>query len=76
MNQYDCLYQVKVSVKHLSVGMFVGELDRPWEGSPFLFQGFTIENEQRLTQVKNYCDSVYVYFMKIFSWILNWSQKP
>ncbi|MGX5201827.1 HD-GYP domain-containing protein [Aliikangiella sp. IMCC44632] len=62
MNHYDCLYQLKVDVEHLKVGMFVGELDRPWEGSPFLFQGFTIEDKQRLTQVQNFCDSVYVYF--------------
>ena len=40
--------------------MFVAELDRPWLESPFLMQGFLIEDEPTLAQVKALCRFVYV----------------
>jgi putative nucleotidyltransferase with HDIG domain len=47
-------------VADLRVGMRVMELDRPWEGTPFLFQGFVIESEDELELVRELCDSVYI----------------
>ncbi|GGY51665.1 cyclic di-GMP phosphodiesterase [Bacterioplanes sanyensis] len=44
----------------LCVGMYVSELDIPWEESPFLFQGFLIESEQDIQVVQEYCREVYV----------------
>ena len=34
-----------VEVSRLSIGMYVAELDRPWEGTPFMLQGFLLEDE-------------------------------
>ena len=62
MNQYSYLNRVKVSVQQLKVGMYVGKLDKPWEDSPFLFQGFTIEDKQTLASLKRECKHVFVDF--------------
>jgi hypothetical protein len=35
----------KIETSHLQVGMYVAELDRPWLETPFLFQGFRIEDD-------------------------------
>ncbi|MDY6943129.1 MAG: HD-GYP domain-containing protein [Pseudomonadota bacterium] len=50
----------KINVAHLTVGMYVTELDRPWTETPFLFQGFTIESDDDLTQLRELCDHVYI----------------
>ena len=49
-----------VAAADLKAGMFVAELDRPWLESPFLMQGFLIEDEPTLAQVKALCRFVYV----------------
>lgn len=40
--------------------MHVVELDRPWLETPFLFQGFTLENQADIKAVQQYCQYVYV----------------
>ena len=40
--------------------MFVSELDRPWLGTPFLFQGFEIQSDEELAQLRALCQHVYV----------------
>ncbi len=40
--------------------MFVTELDRPWLGTPFLFQGFEIQTDEELEQLRALCQHVYV----------------
>jgi len=50
----------KLLVDKLALGMYVAELDRPWLGSPFLFQGFPITTSKELKQLRNYCDFVYI----------------
>ena len=52
--------KVKINVDDLLLGMYVTELDKPWIESPFLFQGFSIESEEELEQVKQCCEYVYV----------------
>jgi hypothetical protein len=32
----------EIPVERLKFGMYIVELDRPWEGTPFLLQGFVI----------------------------------
>ncbi len=32
--------------------MYVTELDRPWKGTPFLFQGFTIDSQETLDELR------------------------
>ncbi|MDE2234417.1 MAG: HD-GYP domain-containing protein [Gammaproteobacteria bacterium] len=50
----------KVDVGELQAGMYVTELDRPWVGTPFLFQGFLIETDEELAQLKSICKYVIV----------------
>ncbi len=52
--------KVVLNVSQLELGMFVSELDRPWLGTPFLFQGFRIQNIEELERLKTVCGSVYV----------------
>lgn len=50
----------KVAVSELKPGMYVAELDRPWTETPFLFQGFTIESEDDIRQLREHCQHVFV----------------
>ena len=50
----------KVDVHDLSKGMYVTELDRPWLGTPFLFQGFEIQSDDDLAQLRSLCKHVYI----------------
>ncbi len=50
----------KIDVQYLEVGMYVAELDRPWLGTPFLFQGFEIRSPDAIEELKRYCKWVYV----------------
>lgn len=56
----DYIEKVKVPVGELAVGMFVSELDRPWEETPFLFQGFEIKEEADIDTLAQYCRYVYI----------------
>ena len=49
-----------VAASDLTTGLFVCELDRPWLDSPFLMQGFLIEDEEVLVQLQSLCRFVYV----------------
>lgn len=49
-----------VSTLDLKLGMFVAELDRPWLDSPFLMQGFLIDEAEQLTQLRELCRFVTV----------------
>lgn len=40
--------------------MYVSELDRPWIETPFLFQGFPVENEDQIAELQSVCKYVYV----------------
>jgi hypothetical protein len=40
--------------------MYVAELDRPWTDTPFMFQGFVLENAEQLEILKKFCKSVTV----------------
>lgn len=51
---------VKVAVKDLTMGMFVAELDRPWLDTPFLLQGFMLDNEEDLARIQRLCNYVFV----------------
>lgn len=49
---------VRVPTTHVRIGMFIAELDRPWLGSPFLIQGFAIEDEEQLSTLRSVCAHV------------------
>lgn len=50
----------KIIIHQLQFGMFIAELDRPWLESPFLLQGFVLENEQQMEALQSLCQHVYV----------------
>lgn len=50
----------KIKSGDLKKGMYVSELDRPWQDTQFLFQGFEIVDDSTLAQVKNLCKFVYI----------------
>lgn len=54
------LKTLKVAVSDLNVGMYVSSLDRSWLETPFLTQGFFIENQEEIAQLREFCDYVYV----------------
>jgi HD-GYP domain-containing protein (c-di-GMP phosphodiesterase class II) len=51
---------IEIPVQVLHKGLYVSRLDRPWIESPFLFQGFEIENDEQLSQLKELCKSVFI----------------
>lgn len=52
--------KVRVECSELALGMFVCELDRPWLESPFLVQGFYINDPDEIDQLREVCEFVYV----------------
>jgi HD-GYP domain-containing protein (c-di-GMP phosphodiesterase class II) len=56
--------QTKVLTSELKVGMFVSSLDRPWIDTPFMFQGFLIENEKDIELLKEYCEFVHIDWIR------------
>jgi HD-GYP domain-containing protein (c-di-GMP phosphodiesterase class II) len=50
----------KVLAKDLKIGMFVADLDRPWIDTPFLLQGFMIEDNEQLQQLQQHCQWVII----------------
>jgi len=54
----------KVATAHLTVGMYVVELDRPWSEAPFTMpfhlQGFLVRNLEELQRVQEVCRYVYI----------------
>ena len=53
---------VKVDVADLRVGMFVVELDKPWEESGFMFQGVELKSATDIQAVQSECKFVWVDF--------------
>ena len=50
----------KINTRDLKVGMFVADLDRPWTDTPFLLQGFLIEDNEQIAALQEHCEFVIV----------------
>jgi len=50
----------KIEISHLQKGMYVAELDRPWLESPFMFQGFVIDDDEVFKSVNDLCEYVVI----------------
>jgi hypothetical protein len=50
----------------LKVGMYVSELDRPWEETRFMFQGFRIDSVQLLQAVQESWEYAHLGSAKIW----------
>lgn len=57
---YDMQMKLKVLTEDLGLGMFVYELDRPWLDTPFVFQGFLLEEQAQIEDLRLYCRFVWV----------------
>ncbi len=49
-----------VALSQLRFGVYIHELDRPWTDTPFMFQGFVLNNDKQLETLKKYCKSVVI----------------
>ncbi len=49
-----------IKVKDLALGMFIAELDIPWLDSPFLLQGFVLEDTEQITTLQSLCKEVWI----------------
>jgi len=59
-NSREDIVETEVPVWQLAIGMHVTRLDRPWEETNFLLQGFIIQNEDDLLAVQTQCQTVFV----------------
>ncbi|WP_312443775.1 MULTISPECIES: HD-GYP domain-containing protein [Stutzerimonas] len=50
----------RVAVARLELGMYVCELDRPWNETNFVFQGFPLLTPGEVRALRNCCEYVYV----------------
>ena len=50
----------KIPVTELRKGMYVAELDRPWLGTSFLFQGFQIVSDDEIEELHRCCKFVFI----------------
>ncbi len=50
----------KIPAIELRKGMYVAELDRPWIGTPFLFQGFEITDDDQIEELRRCCQFVFI----------------
>lgn len=51
---------IKVDANDIRLGMYMAYADRPWLETPFLFQGFLLDNDRLLEKVKNECAFIYI----------------
>lgn len=49
-----------IEVERLTLGMYVSELDRPWIGTPFMLQGFLLEDQADIDTIMSLCKFVYI----------------
>lgn len=50
----------QISAHQLELGMFIVALDKPWLESPFLLQGFVLEEQSDLDKMSSTCEFVYI----------------
>lgn len=49
-----------ISTRELKLGMFIVEIDRPWTETPFMMQGFLLQNVDQLRALQRLCREVVV----------------
>jgi HD-GYP domain-containing protein (c-di-GMP phosphodiesterase class II) len=54
----------EIRVASLRPGMYVSRLDRDWIGTPFLLQGFLVQNQEDIDLIGQYCRHVFVDIAK------------
>ena len=56
----DDIKKEQISVDRLALGMYVTELDRQWAGTPFMLQGFLLDDQQDLDAMQHLCEFVFI----------------
>ena len=56
----DDIKKEQISVERLTLGMYITELDRPWAGTPFMLQGFLLDDQKDLDNMLTLCKFVYI----------------
>jgi hypothetical protein len=51
---------IKIHISELKIGMFVSKLDRDWQETPFLMQGFMVESLDDIDIVAEYSQHVWI----------------
>ena len=54
------IIETEIPVSQLAIGMHVIRLDRPWEDTDFLLQGFILQTEEDVLAVQQQCETVIV----------------
>lgn len=49
-----------ISTRDLKIGMFVVEIDRPWTETPFMMQGFLLQNVDQVRALQRCCREVVI----------------
>ena len=52
--------QLRISVHDIRIGMFIAELDRPWTETPFLMQGFLLDDTAHLATLRDFVAEVVI----------------
>lgn len=60
MSEIKEVVQKRVSSGELEIGMYVTGLDRPWVETPFAFQGFMINDQELIQELRQYCKFVVI----------------
>jgi len=60
MNSNHHKDRIKIPVAQLELGMYVAELDKDWLDSPFMYQGFIIENHRDISLLEKECEFVWI----------------
>ena len=54
------IVELKVIVERLKIGMYVCRLDRSWLETPYKMQGFLIQAESDIDEIRRHCEFVFV----------------
>ena len=54
------IVETRIDVAELALGMHVVRLDRPWEETDFLLQGFVIRDASEIEALRLQCDFVFI----------------
>ena len=52
--------EIKLMVDEVSIGMYITRLDKPWLDTPFMLQGFMVNDREDLELLKQHCKHCYV----------------
>jgi HD-GYP domain-containing protein (c-di-GMP phosphodiesterase class II) len=58
--QATSIRHFRMEAGHVEAGMFIAELDRPWLDTPFLMQGFVVDDDAQLETLRAHCAHVFV----------------